>query len=109
MPVNKRKTVPSTNLVRSAIATGSYQPSFDPYDLFSDDDEYFLRNDLAVTTSRRSDHAVYLLSSTRLFLNSPSEVPTNWGQINPNLNDYHSDPMEISSTFWIVDITDLWP
>ena len=32
----------------------------------------------------------------------------NWGQINPNLNDYHSDPMEISSTLWIPDITDWW-
>jgi hypothetical protein len=26
--------------------------------------------------------------------------------MNPNLNDYHSDPMEISSTFWIPDIID---
>jgi hypothetical protein len=41
-------------------------------------------------------------------LNSPPEAPKNWGQINPNLNDYHSDPMEISSTFWIPDITDWW-
>jgi len=39
-------------------------------------------------------------------LNSPPEAAKNWGQINPNLNDYHSDPMEISSTFWIPDITD---
>jgi hypothetical protein len=28
--------------------------------------------------------------------------------MNPNLNDYHSDPMEICSTFWIPDITDWW-
>jgi len=41
-------------------------------------------------------------------LNSPPEAPKNWGQINPNLNDYHSDPMEISSKFWIPDITDWW-
>jgi len=26
----------------------------------------------------------------------------------PNLNDYHTDPLEISSTFWIVDITGWW-
>ena len=32
----------------------------------------------------------------------------NWGQINPNLNDYHSDPMEISSTFWLLEITEWW-
>jgi hypothetical protein len=48
------------------------------------------------------------LTAARLYLNSPPEAPKNWGQINPNLNDYHSDPMEISSTFWIPDITDWW-
>jgi hypothetical protein len=48
------------------------------------------------------------LTATRLYFNSPPEAPKNWGQINPNLNDYHSDPMEISSTFWIPDITDWW-
>jgi len=41
-------------------------------------------------------------------LNSPPEAPKNWEQINSNLNDYHSDPMEISSTCWIPDITDWW-
>jgi hypothetical protein len=29
-------------------------------------------------------------------------------QINPNLYDYHSNPREIKSTFWIPDITDWW-
>jgi hypothetical protein len=46
------------------------------------------------------------LTATRLNFNSFPEAPTNWGQINPNLNDYHSDPMEISSTFWMPDIPD---
>jgi len=46
--------------------------------------------------------------ASRLLFNSPPEAPKNWGQINPNLNDYHSDPMEISSTFWIPAITDWW-
>jgi len=41
-------------------------------------------------------------------LNSLLELPLNWGQINPNLNDYHSDPMESSSTFWLPDINDWW-
>jgi len=36
------------------------------------------------------------------------EAQMNWGQINPYLNDYHSDHMEISSTFWILDSTDWW-
>ena len=41
-------------------------------------------------------------------MNSPPELPQNWGQINLNLNDYHSDPMEISTTFWLPDITHWW-
>jgi len=41
-------------------------------------------------------------------LNPSPELPQNWGQINPNLNDYHSNPMEISSTFWLTDISNWW-
>jgi hypothetical protein len=41
-------------------------------------------------------------------MNPLSEAPENWGQIIPNLNDSHSNPMEFSSTFWIPDITDCW-
>jgi len=48
------------------------------------------------------------LAATKLYLNSPPELRQNWGQINPNLNDYHTDPLEISSTFWSPDITDRW-
>jgi len=48
------------------------------------------------------------MTVARLYLNSPPEGTKNWGQINPNLNDYHSDQMQISSTFWILDITDWW-
>jgi len=63
---------------------------------------------VAEATPGQSDHAACLLTATRLYLNSPPEAPKNWGQINPNLNDYHSNPMEISSTFWILDITNWW-
>jgi len=63
-------------------------------------------NNEAETTPRRSDHAAHLLTPTRLYLNSLPEAPKNWGQINPNLNDYHSDPMENCSTIRIPDITD---
>jgi len=108
VPVNKLEMVPSSNLVPSAMASGSYQSSFDPYDLSRDDEEYLTPNNVAETTPGRSDHAGRLLTPTRLYLNSPPEAPKNLGQINPNLNDYHSDPMEISSTFWIPDITDWW-
>jgi hypothetical protein len=48
------------------------------------------------------------LTPASLYLNSPPEAPKNWGQINPNLNDYKSDPMEFSSIFSIPDITDWW-
>jgi len=63
---------------------------------------------VAETTPGRSDRTALLLTAARLYLNSPPEATKNWGQINPNLNDYHSDTMECSSTFWIPDITDWW-
>jgi len=107
-PANKHETIRSSNLVPSATASGSYQSSFDPYDFSSDDEEYLTPNNVPETTPGRSDRAARSLTAARLYLNSPLEAPKNWGQIHPNLNEYHSDPMEISSTFWIPDITDWW-
>jgi len=106
--VDELESVTSSNLVPSVTASGSYQSSFDPYDLFSDDEEYLTPNNVAEMTSGRSDHAVRLLTTNRLYLNSPPEAPKNCGQINPNLNDYDSDPMGISSTSWLPDMTDWW-
>jgi len=106
--VNKLKTVPSSNLVPFATAGGSYQSCFDPYDSSSNDEEYLTPNNVAETTPGWSDHTVHLLTAARLYLNSPPEAPKDWGQINPNLNDYHSNLMEISCTFWLPDITDWW-
>jgi hypothetical protein len=108
VPVNKFETVLNSNFVPSATASGSNQSSFDPYDSSSDDEEYVTPNNVAETTPGGSDRAARLLTTARLYLNSLPEAPKNWRQINPNLNDYHSDPMEISSTFWIPDITDWW-
>jgi hypothetical protein len=108
VPVNKLETVSTSNLVPSAMASGSCQSSFDLSDLSSDHEEYIMPNNVPETTPGRSDHAAHLLTAARLYLNLPPGVPKNWGRINPNLNDYHSDPMEISSTFWIPDITDWW-
>jgi len=108
VPVIKFETVQNSNFVPSATASRSYQSSFNPYDSSSDDEEYLTPNNVAETTPGRSASAARLLTAARLYLNSPPEAPYNWGQINPNLNDYHSDPMEISSTFWIPDITDWW-
>ena len=56
----------------------------------------------------RSDRAACLLTAARLYLNSPSDLAQNRGKIDPNINNYHSDPMEISSTFGLPDITDWW-
>jgi len=108
VPVNKLETVRCSNLVPSATTSWSYQYSFGPYDLPRDDEEYLTPNNVAETTPRQSDRAACLLTAARFCLNSPPETPTNWGQINPNLNHYHSDQMEISRTLWIPVITDWW-
>jgi len=71
-------------------------------------EEYITPNNVAETTPGQSNRTAHFLTATRLYLNSPTEAPKKWGQINPNLNDYHSDPMDISSKFWIPDITDWW-
>jgi hypothetical protein len=90
------------------VALGSYQSSFDPYDSSSDDEEYLTPYNVAETPPRRSDRIARILTVARLYLNLPLEAPKNRGQINPNLNVYHSDRMEINSIFWILDITDCW-
>jgi hypothetical protein len=108
LPVTKLENTPNNNFSSSTMASRSGQSSYDPYDLSSDDDEYLMPNNVAETTPGRSDRAARLLTAARLYLNSPPELPQNWGQINPNLNDYDTDPMEISSTFWLPDITDWW-
>jgi hypothetical protein len=60
---------------------------------------------MAETTPGQSDHAAWLLTTARLIKISRPVSPWNWGQVSPNINGYHSDPMEISSTFWSLDIT----
>jgi len=108
VPVNKLDMVLSSNLVPSATVSEFYQPSVEPYDLSSDDEEYIMPDNVAETTPRQSNRAARLSTAARLYLNSPPAAPKNWREINPNLNDYHSDPMEIRSTLWLPDITDLW-
>jgi len=106
--VNKHESLPSSNPIPSAQASGRCQSSFDPYDLSGDDEEYLTPNNVTETTPGRSDRAARLLNAARLSLNLPPEAPKNWSQINPHLNDYHSDPMEISIAFWLPDITNWW-
>jgi len=106
--VKKHESFRSSNPIHSAMALGTCQSSFDLYDLSSDDEEYVMPNTVAERTSGQSHRAARLLTSARLYLNPPPEAPKNWGQINPNLHDYHSDPMEISSTLWSPDISHSW-
>jgi hypothetical protein len=108
MSVTKPEHDQHSNIFPSGNASGFGQSSFDPYDLSSDNDEYIKPKCVAETTPGRSDRAVCLLTAARLYLNSPPESTKNWRKVNPNVNDYHSDPMEISSTLWLPDITDWW-
>jgi len=108
LPVTTPERVPNNNFVSSAMASRYGQSCYDPYDLSSDDEDYLMPNNVTETTPRWSDHAACLLPAANLYVNSPSELPQNWGQINQNLNDYHSDPMEIRSTFWLPHITNWW-
>jgi hypothetical protein len=75
VPVNEFETVQSSNFISSTTASGSYQSSFDPYDLSSDDEEYLTPNNVAEMTPGRSDRAARLLTAARLYLNLPPEAP----------------------------------
>ena len=98
----------STNHFYSTLASGSDQSSLDRYDLSSDDNEYLTPNNVAEITPRRSNHTARLFTVAMHYFNSSPESSKHWGQVNPNRNDNHSDPIEISSTFWLPDITDWW-
>jgi hypothetical protein len=108
VPVNKYKSLTSSNFVPYAMASGSCQSSFDPDDLSSDDKEYLTPNNEAVMTPRQIDSVDSILIVAMLHLNSLPEVPKNCGQIYPNLNAYHTNPVEISIIFWIPHIADCW-
>ena len=84
----------------------SGRSSFDPYDFSSGDEDYVTPKNVAETTPGPSDRAARLLTDAWINLNSPPESLKDWGQLNPNLDDYQSDPMEISSTFWIPDLVE---
>ena len=108
VPDNKHESFPMSNLIPSETVARSCQSSFDRYDLSRDDEEYITPNNVAETTPGRSDCGTRLSTAPRLHLNSLPEAPKDWGKIDLNLNDYHSDPIAISSTFWLLDITDCW-
>jgi len=56
VPVIKLETLPSSNLIPSAMASGSCQSCFDQYDLFSDDEEYLTRTNVSEMTPGQSNH-----------------------------------------------------
>jgi len=108
VPGNTSDNVLSSNLVLTALASRCGQSCFELYDLFSNDEEYLMLNNVATMTPGPRNSAAYWFIATGVYLNSLPEAPMNWGQFNPSLNDYHSDRMEISSGFWIPDIPDWW-
>ena len=108
LTVTKHEKLRSNDFIPSAMASQSGQLFFDPSDLSSDDQEYLTPRTVAETTPGRSDHAAGLLTAANLHLDSPPESPKNWGQVYSDLDDYHSDPMEMSSTFRLLDITEWW-
>ena len=108
VPVNRLESIQSGSRVPSVTDSGSCQSSCDRCHLSSNDEEYLTPNTVAEMRPGQSIRAAHLLTAARLYLNSPPEAPQNLGQFNADLNNYHSNPMEISSTFRIPDITDWW-
>jgi len=108
LPVAQFQNIPNNNLSSYAMASRSGQSSYNRYDLSSNDEEYLMPHDVAKKTPGWSDRAVCLLTAARLCLDSPPELPQNWGHFNLIHHGYHSDQMEICSTFWLPDITDWW-
>jgi len=80
LPLTESDNIPNNNVSFSAMASRSGRSSYNPYDLFSDDEAYLTPNKGAEMTPGRSDHAAPLLTAARLFLNSPPELPQNWGK-----------------------------
>jgi len=99
LPVTTLENKLNNNFISSAIASRSGQSSYDPYDLSSDDDEYWMTDNVAKMIPRWSNRTAHLLIAARLWLNLPPELPQNRVKINPNLNAYHTDSMESSSIF----------
>jgi hypothetical protein len=90
MSITKPENDQHSTMLPSANPSGFGQSSFEPYDLSSDDDEYLTPNCVAPTTHRQSYRAAYSLTAARLYFNALPESPKTSGQVNQNVNDYHS-------------------
>jgi len=93
LPVIKPESILCSDLLIPATASGSGKTSVDPYDLSGNDEEHFMTKTWAEKTPGKSDRAGCYLIVARLHLNSQPQLSKNWGQVNPNHNDYHSHPM----------------
>jgi len=109
MSITKPENVLRSNLFPSVTASGFGQFSVYPYHLSSNDEEYLTPKSVAEITPWQRDPAARWITPERLYSNSPPAVPTNWGEVNPSLDDFHSERMEISGTFWLPNISDRWP
>jgi len=79
MFIIKPDMVPGNNLFPSAKASGFGQSSFDPYEVSSDDKQYFTPQSMAEMTPWRSNCITYLWTAATLYLNLSPEEPKNWG------------------------------
>jgi len=94
----KHKSISSNNLFASTLAAGSGQSPCGPYDLSCNDEEqHCIPENVAERTFRYSERVARLLTAARFLLSPLPESPTNWGQLNLNLTDFHTDPIEITS------------
>jgi len=66
------------------MACRSGQSSYDPYKLSSDDDDYIMPKGAGEMTPGRINRATRIFTATRLYLNSPPELPQNWDQVIQN-------------------------
>jgi len=98
LPVIDPESIPNHNLFSFAMASGSGQSFYQPYDLASNDAEYLMLNNVAGITPGWSDHAARVLNAARSYLNSPPTLSPYWGHVDPNLNDYQFDTKEARST-----------
>jgi hypothetical protein len=87
LAVNKHGSLLRSNLIPFGTVLASWQRVFDSYDLSRDDEEYLIPTNVAETTPGQINCAACLLTAASVYLNSPPEVPKNWQQNNPNLND----------------------
>jgi len=108
LSVNKPERVTTKNPFSSTMASWSSQSFLNKYHLSGDDDEYLTSKNVVGVTLRRRNRKARWLAAPRLYLNSSPESPKYCGHVNPNHNDYHSNPIDIESTFWLPNITDWW-